>query len=99
MLEVEDLNNKIEKTEIRIDGGKVILIVGALGAMYGILTKSDANTMSGLIVETGGLLFKILNEARLIVLMDLKLKKLYDDSDLKHDDDNDADLDGKHFRK
>lgn len=93
---LDDLDNKIEKAKDRVFGGEVIMIVGALGTLYGVLTKSDANTISGLIVETGGFLFKILNEER---LMNLKLKKLYDDSSLSHNDDDDADLDGKHFRK
>ena len=56
---LQDVNEKILRNEEHIMGGLYACGVGALGMIYGVISKSDSSFISGMIVSSGSLLFRL----------------------------------------
>ncbi len=101
---LEEVNQKIEKKEDRVQGGLYMFGVGLAGMAYGVLTKSDSSLMSGMIVGSGSLLFRMINK---MFLDKLRFKQYAYRYALKHDNMNEYHFEsseetqykGKHFKR
>ncbi len=93
------VDDKIQNKEDNVRGGLYMSVVGIMGATYGVLTKSDSAFISGIIVSSGGLIFRVINN---IFLDRLTFEKYSLKYALKNDNVNEYYSDrkgGKHFKK
>ena len=90
---LEEVNQKIEKKQDNVRG------VGLAGMTYGVLTKSDSSLISGMIVGSGSLLFRMINK---VFLNRLRFEQYAYRYALRHDNVNEyhsEDKGGKHFKR
>ena len=96
---LEDVNEKIVKKESNARGSLYMFGVGLAGIAYGVLTKSDSSLMSGMVVSSGSLIFKVINS---LSLKSLRYKQYSYRYALKYDNVNEQyfkSKGGKHFKK
>lgn len=93
------VNKKIQNKEDNIQGGLYMLGVGIAGMAYGILSKSESSFISGMVVCSGSVLFRVINVLSLDRLKYTQYSLKYA---LKHDnviEYFEDDYEGKHFKK
>ena len=98
---LQEVNEKILKNEEHIMGGLYACGVGALGMIYGVLSKNDSSFISGMIVSSGSLLFRFFYQRQNNYLKDAQYNLRYA---LKHPESvieysSDRKYQGKHFKK
>lgn len=96
---LEEVNEKIMKREDNVRGSLYMFGVGFVGMVYGVLTKSDSSLMSGMVVSSGSLIFKVINS---LSLKSLRYKQYSYRYALKYDNVNEQyfkSKGGKHFKK
>ena len=101
---LEEVNQKIEKKQDNVRGGLYMFGVGLAGMTYGVLTKSDSSLISGMIVGSGSLLFRMINK---VFLNRLRFEQYAYRYALRHDNVNEYHFEsseetqykGKHFKR
>lgn len=96
---LEIIERKMDIKEDNVRGGLYMFGVGVAGMAYGVLSKSDSSLISGLIVSSGSLLFRAINN---MSLNNLRVQQYlyryalkYDNVDEYHSDGKD----GKQFKR
>ena len=96
---LKEVNQKIDKKQDNVRGGLYMCGVGLAGMTYGVLTKSDSSLISGMIVGSGSLLFRMINK---VFLNRLRFEQYAYRYALRHDNVNEyhsEDKGGKHFKR
>ena len=96
---LKEVNQKIDKKQDNVRGGLYMFGVGLAGMAYGVLTKSDSSLISGMIVGSGSLLFRMINK---VFLNRLRFEQYAYRYAWRHDNVNEyhsEDKGGKHFKR
>ena len=95
---IDYIDLKIGNKEDNVRGSIYMLGVGLAGTIYGALAHSDSSLISGMIVSSGSLIFRAINQ---MLLNKLRVEKFVFEYALRHDgivEYNDDEYDGKHFK-